>query len=213
MCYGDIMPWIRLPRVQVNSLTDSMSDWISKQIYSHHRVQHTLKYLHTPRSCQFYPYRRPLTHLHGYIYTIVLMAMMQSWKIWVYKPQESSRMHKWNQTKRNKFMCVFYGWVILHHGYNFDGTDHWSFGILHKKRTRFFSNCTEDSRKHYLLPGVLVLNFNGIRICTSLCLHMAKRSNIYMVEMFLHILSRYLCVHITFCWQIYIIHESDVTWA
>ena len=109
MCYGDIMPWIRLPRVQVNSLTDSMSDWISKQIYSHHRVQHTLKYLHTPRSCQFYPYRRPLTHLHGYINTIVLMAMMQSWNIWVYKPQESSRMHKWNQTKRNKFMCVFYG--------------------------------------------------------------------------------------------------------
>ena len=212
MCYGDIMPWIRLPRVQVNSLTDSMSDWISKQIYSHHRVQHTLKYLHTPRSCQFYPYRRPLTHLHGYIYTIVLMAMMQSRKIWVYKPQESSRMHKWNQTKRNKFMCVFYGLYCIT-GIIPTAQIIEALEFCIRNGHVFFSNCTEDSRKHYLLPGVLVLNFNGIRICTSLCLHMAKRSNIYMVEMFLHILSRYLCVHITFCWQIYIIHESDVTWA
>ena len=43
-------------------------------------------------------------------------------------------------------------------------------GILHKTLTAF-SNCTADSGKRYLLPGVLVPKPKGIRICTSLCLH------------------------------------------
>ena len=79
------------------------------QIYSHHHVQHTLKYLHTARSCWFYPYRQPLAHLHCSIYTMISMPMKQPWRIWVFKPQKSSRMDKSNQTKYNKIMCVFYG--------------------------------------------------------------------------------------------------------
>ena len=78
-------------------------------IYSHHHVQHTLKYLHTARSCRFYPYRQPLTHLHCSIYTIIPMPMKQPWRIWVFKPQKSSITHKSNQTKHNKIMCVLYG--------------------------------------------------------------------------------------------------------
>ena len=64
---------------------------------------------YTARSCQFYPYRRPLTQLHCSIYTKVPMPMKQPWRIWVYKPHKSSRMYESNQTKHNKSMCVFYG--------------------------------------------------------------------------------------------------------
>ena len=63
----------------------------------------------TARSCRFYPYRQPLTHLHCSIYTIIPMPMKQPWRIWVFKPQKSSRTHKSNQTKHRKIMCVFYG--------------------------------------------------------------------------------------------------------
>ena len=40
---------------------------------------------------------------------IIPMPMKQPWRIWVFKPQTSSRTHKSNQTKHNKIMCVFYG--------------------------------------------------------------------------------------------------------
>ena len=90
-----------VPRIDVISLTDSMTDvsLIRWQIYSHHHLQHTLKYSHTARSWRFYLYRRPLTHLHCSICTNVPMPMRQLWMIWIYKTNESSRSHKSNQNK------------------------------------------------------------------------------------------------------------------
>ena len=141
--------------MDVNSLTDSMTDvssLIRWQIYSHHHLQHTLKYLHSlfsilPISSAIF------THLHCSTYTIVPMPMKQPWMIWVYKAQESSRTHKSNQTKHKKSCTYFTGYTVSQ-GYNSHGTDHCSLGILHKKLTAFFlSNCTKDSQKQYLLPG------------------------------------------------------------
>ena len=96
--------WFNDWRVVVNSVTD---------IYSHHHV-HTLKYLHTVRSCRFYPYRKPLTHLHCSIHTIIPMPMKQPWRLWVYKPQESNRNAyiKSNKTQQNHVRILR---VILHH--------------------------------------------------------------------------------------------------
>ena len=102
------------------------------QIYSHHHVQHTLKYLHTARCCRFYPYRQPLKHLHCSIYTIMPMPMRQPWRIWVHKPKESNRSHLSNQTKHTKIMCVFYGLYCITGVKFFDGTDFCSLWILRK---------------------------------------------------------------------------------
>ena len=71
-------------------------------------VKWSPKYLHVARSCRFYPYRQPLTHVHCSICTIIPMPMKQPWRIWVYESQESNRTHTSNQTKHNKIMCVFY---------------------------------------------------------------------------------------------------------
>ena len=54
--------------IDVNSLTDSMTDVLSlikQQLYSHHHLQHTLKYLHTAHICRF-------NHIVGHLRTYTL---------------------------------------------------------------------------------------------------------------------------------------------
>ena len=102
--------------MDINSLTDSMtevSSLIRWQIYSHHHLQHTLKYLHSLLS--ILPISSAIfTHLHCSTYTIVPMPMKQPWMIWVYKPQESSRTHKSNQTKHTKKSCAYFTGILRH---------------------------------------------------------------------------------------------------
>ena len=106
-------------------------------MYSHHHVQHTLKYSHTAHSCRFYPYRQPLTHLHCSNYTIIPMPMKQPWRIWVLSyrnPAERINQIKQNTTKS----CAYFTGYTASHGYNSDGTNYCSLGILRKKLTAFF---------------------------------------------------------------------------
>ena len=68
---------------------------------------------------------------------IIPMPMKQPWRIWVFKPHKSSRTHKSNQTKHNK-LCAHFTGNTASQGYNSDGTNYCSLGILRKELTAFF---------------------------------------------------------------------------
>ena len=65
---------------------------------------------------------------------IIPMPMKQPWRIWVFKPQKSSRTHKSNQTNTTK-SCAYFTGNTASQGYNSDGTNYCSLGILRKELT------------------------------------------------------------------------------
>ena len=134
--------------------------------------------------------------------------MKQPWRIWVYKPQEFNRLHTSNQTKHNKIMCLFY-WLYCITGVWFRRPRLLQLMNSAQETDSFFSNCVEDSRKQYLLPEC------WSRTLSEFAHHSAyiRQNAVITTIFFLHRLSTYQWFQITVCWQKYIIHENDVTWA
>ena len=173
-------------------------------------MQHTLKYLHRTRSFRIYPYRRPLTHLHCSLYTIVPMPMKQPLRIWLYKPREPSKTHKSNQTK-HKIICVFYGlycitWVYLRRHRSLQRTN------SAQETDGFFQIVPKIAGNITYYPECSSRTLTGIGFAHHCAYIWQKHSNTYNAKIFLHRPSTYQWLHTTFFWQ-NIIHESGVTWA
>ena len=124
-------------------------------------------------------------------------------------PTECINQIKQNTTKS----CAYFTGYTASQGYNSDGTNYCSLGILRKKLTAFFQIILKIAGNNTHCPECWSRTlFRDPNLHITLPRY-GKNAVIPAMLFFLHRLSTYQWFHITFCWQKCIIHESDVTWA